>query len=144
MTAARQRVCGGAPRPSGRAAVNCPIRFYLMRRSAHIWTLPAHWPSLVLVSKRIYISRNRNEWLSANESPRELRTEHRTSYLTFFDRHQHERASCNYGDLAQSAYLRSHHARPLPPRASGSAMRPLHLAPLPRHGTPQCNLMAQP
>jgi hypothetical protein len=45
------------------------------------------------------------------------RTENRISDLLFlfFDRHQHERASCN-NDLAQSSYLRSCHARPLPPR----------------------------
>jgi hypothetical protein len=43
------------------------------------------------------------------------RTQNRISDLIFFDRHQHERAPCNY-DLAQSSYIRSRHARPLPPR----------------------------
>jgi hypothetical protein len=95
---------------------NCPISLYLMR-SAGVWTLPARTLALVLV-KRIWISRNLDEWLSASESPSELRIGFRTSCFYFsiainMNEHPATTTSPSPPTSAPVTRVRFHHARPL-------------------------------
>jgi hypothetical protein len=71
--------------------------------------------TLVLV-KRIWISRNLDEWLSASESPSELRIEYRTSYCSIainMNEHPTTTTSPNPPTSAPATRVRFHHARPL-------------------------------